>query len=191
MLDRHGLTLDPVTGEVVELQPFNAVMSKRGEQVRQNLERLEAEWEAAHPGESIGPVGRHPADGGGVGASSGPRRSPPRSREEAAWVTELARPDTTPTTLHRPAPRAPCSGSMTCRVQEVASRALDRCAAAASAWTAHTVQEHATRIITEYGVRATPDGVARLHRGCNAAGVGGLLLDPPTRRTAHRSMWRI
>src|SRR5690606_11788287 len=31
-------------------------MSKRGEQVRRHLERLEAEWEAAHPGESIGPV---------------------------------------------------------------------------------------------------------------------------------------
>lgn len=50
MLDRHGLTLDPVSGEVVELERFNGVMSKRGEQVRRHLERLEAEWEAAHPG---------------------------------------------------------------------------------------------------------------------------------------------
>ncbi|MFZ4896485.1 ATP-dependent DNA helicase [Plantibacter sp. Mn2098] len=42
-------------------------------------------------------------------------------------------------------------------VQEVASRALDRSAASASAWTRHTVQEHVTRITTEAGVRATPD----------------------------------
>jgi hypothetical protein len=55
-LDRHGLTLDPVSGEVVELERFNAVMSKRGEQVRRHLHRFEAEWDAAHPGEAIGPV---------------------------------------------------------------------------------------------------------------------------------------
>ena len=42
------------------------------------------------------------------------------------------------------------------RVQQVASRVLDRCAAAASTWTRHTVQEHVTRIITEAGVRAEP-----------------------------------
>jgi len=42
------------------------------------------------------------------------------------------------------------------RVQQVESRVLDRCAAAASTWTRHTVQEHVTRIITEAGVRAEP-----------------------------------
>ena len=31
-------------------------MSKRGEQVRRNLDLLEVEWEAAHPGETMGPV---------------------------------------------------------------------------------------------------------------------------------------
>lgn len=29
VLDRHGLTLDPVNGEGIELEPFNAVMLKR------------------------------------------------------------------------------------------------------------------------------------------------------------------
>ncbi|ECH9476797.1 TrwC relaxase, partial [Salmonella enterica subsp. enterica] len=42
-------------------------------------------------------------------------------------------------------------------VQEVANRALDRSAGMASAWTRHALQEHVTRIVTEYGVRATPD----------------------------------
>ena len=41
VLDTHGLTLDPATGEVAELLPFNALMSKRGEQVGRNLARFE------------------------------------------------------------------------------------------------------------------------------------------------------
>lgn len=41
-------------------------------------------------------------------------------------------------------------------MQEVASRALDRCAAAAPAWTPQTVQEQVTRIVTEAGVQAAP-----------------------------------
>ena len=153
-LDRHGLTLDPVTGEVVELEPFNALMSKRGEQVRKNLERLEAAWEAAHPGETMGPVvsSRLTAQ---AWAHERPAKKPTTLREEAAWLTELREAGYDPDTLiRRPAHTPRLSAELS--VQEIASRALDRCAAAASAWTPHTVQEYATRIITEHGVRATP-----------------------------------
>lgn len=38
-LNEHGLTLDPATGEVIELVPFNDRMSKRAVQVRKNLAR--------------------------------------------------------------------------------------------------------------------------------------------------------
>ena len=55
-LDAHGLTLDPVTGEVIELEPYNALMSKRGAQVERNLAAAEAAWEEAHPGQEPGPV---------------------------------------------------------------------------------------------------------------------------------------
>lgn len=55
-LTRHGLALDPASGEIRELEPFNAMMSKRSAQIRRNLDRLEAEWEAAHPGEELGRV---------------------------------------------------------------------------------------------------------------------------------------
>lgn len=55
-LSRHGLTLDPVSGEVAELEPFNAVMSKRSAQINRNLDHLEAEWQTEHPGETPGPV---------------------------------------------------------------------------------------------------------------------------------------
>ncbi|MCE7481554.1 AAA family ATPase [Microbacterium profundi] len=154
VLDRHGLTLDPVSGEVVELERFNGVMSKRGEQVRRHLERLEAEWEAAHPGETVGPVAsaRLAAK---AWAHERPAKKPTTLREEHAWVTELREAGYDPATLRRPARRAPASLD-DLSVQTVASRALDRCAAGGSAWTRHTVQEHVTRIMTEYGVPAAP-----------------------------------
>lgn len=154
VLDRHGLTLDTVSGEVVELERFNGVMSKRGEQVRRHLERLEAEWEAAHPGEAMGPVvsARLAAK---AWAHERPAKKPTTLREEQAWVTELREAGYDPATLRRPARRAPALLD-DLALQTVASRALDRCAAGGSAWTRHTVQEHATRIMTEYGVQAAP-----------------------------------
>lgn len=154
VLERHGLTLDSATGEVVELEPFNALMSKRGEQVRKNLERLEAEWEAAHPGETMGPVvsSRLTAQ---AWAHERPAKKPTTLREEEAWLTELRDAGYEPDTLRRPAHREPVSLD-DLSVREIASRALDRSAAAASTWTCHTVQENATRIIIEAGVHGTP-----------------------------------
>lgn len=162
VLDRHGLTLDPVSGEVVELERFNGVMSKRGEQVRKHLERLEAEWEAAHPGESMGPVvsARLAAK---AWAYERPAKKPTTLREEQGWVGELRQAGYDPDTLHRLARRAPVLLD-DLSVQAVASRALDRCAAGASVWTRHTVQEHATGIMTEYGVRAAPAGIREFVR---------------------------
>ena len=160
VLDQHGLALDPVTGEVAELAPFNHVMSKRGSQVRKNLDRLEAEWQAAHPGESIGPVvsARLRAF---AWAYERPAKKPTTMREEAAWLSELREAGYDPEHLARRPVQAPVA-SDDLSVQAIASRALDRCAAASSAWTRHDVQEHATRIITEYGVRATPEEVREL-----------------------------
>ena len=154
VLDRHGLTLDPVSGEVVELERFNGGMSKRGEQVRHHLERLEAEWEVTHPGETVGPVvsARLAAK---AWAYERPAKKPTTLREEHAWVTELRDAGYDPAALRRPVRRVPASLD-DLSVQTVASRALDRCAADGSAWTRHTVQEHATRIMTEYSVQAAP-----------------------------------
>ena len=162
VLDRHGLTLDQVSGEVVELERFNGVMSKRGEQVRKHLERFEAEWEAAHPGEAMGPVvsARLAAK---AWAHERPAKKPTTLSEEEAWVSELRDAGYDPATLRRPAPRAAASLN-DLSVQTVANRALDRCAAGGSAWTRHTVQEHATRIMTEYGVQAAPAEVREFVR---------------------------
>ncbi len=154
VLDAHGLTLDPVTGEVAELEPWNALMSKRGAQVARNLERFAAEWEAAHPGEEPGPVVRARLQAKAWDHER-PNKKPSALGSEAGWLRELQEAGYTPDL-----PRATVQPERTLddlAVQQMASRALDRTAAAASAWTVHDVQEQVARIVTEAGVRATPD----------------------------------
>ncbi len=159
VLDAHGLTLDPVSGEVAELVPWNAVMSKRGEQVTRNLARFRAEWEEAHPGQEPGPVvsARLQAK---AWDHERPNKKPSTLGSEADWLRELQEAGYTPH-LARAAVQ-PARNVDEFRVQKVASRALDRCAADASTWTVHTVQEHVTRIITEAGVRAEPAALREL-----------------------------
>ncbi|KAB1641609.1 AAA family ATPase [Gulosibacter chungangensis] len=153
-LGEHGLTLDPVSGEVVELRPFNGVMSKRSAQIRRNLDRLKAEWEAEHPGEELGPVMTARLQGI-AWTHERPGKKPADLKNEQWWVQELRDAGYNPA-----APQRSTVQSLVLlddlAVQEVASRALDRCAAVSSAWTRHTVQEHVTRITTEHGVQATP-----------------------------------
>ena len=154
VLDAHGLTLDPVTGEVAELEPWNALMSKRGAQVARNLEKFTAEWEATHPGQEAGPVVRARLQAKAWDHER-PNKKPSTLGSEAGWLRELQEAGYTPEL-----PRATVQPARTLDelpVQQVASRALDRTAAAASAWTVHDVQEQVARIVTEAGVRATPD----------------------------------
>ncbi|WP_229780425.1 MobF family relaxase [Arthrobacter sp. BL-252-APC-1A] len=153
-LAAHGLTLDPVSGEVTELLPFNGVMSKRSAQIRRNLDHLEAEWEAQHPGEALGPVMTARLQGI-AWTHQRPGKKPADLKDEQWWVQELADAGYDTSSLERRHVQ-PVVQVDDLAVQEIASRALDRCAAGASAWTRHTVQEHVTRITTEHGVQATP-----------------------------------
>lgn len=152
-LDAHGLTLDPVAAEVTELQPFNAVMSKRAEQVARNLARFEREWHAAHPDvePSSAAMSRLIAM---AWDHERPHKKPTRLGSEFGWRRELEasgyRSD-----LER-VPTQRCAALDELSVQDVARRALDRCAAAASTWTVHEIQEHVSHLVTEAGVRAEP-----------------------------------
>src|SRR5690625_2706201 len=150
----HGLTLNPASGEVTELEPFNGLMSKRSPQIKRNLERLESEWEAQHPGEELGPVMTARLQGI-AWTHQRQGKKPADLKNEQWWVQELRDAGYDPTTAeHRAAQSLVSVDDLA--VQEVASRALDRSAAGASAWTQHTIQEHVTRITTEAGVQATP-----------------------------------
>ena len=151
VLDAHALTLDPVTGEVAELRPFNAAMSKRAGQVARNLAMFAAQWQAAHPGHEPGPVVSARLQAKAWGHER-PNKKPLRLGNEAGWRGELDDAGYTPDL-----PRAPRRGAVALdelSVQEVANHALDRCAAGASTWTVHDIQEHVTLLITEAGVRA-------------------------------------
>ncbi|GAA1788311.1 MobF family relaxase [Agromyces lapidis] len=151
VLDAHGLTLDPVTGEVAELQPFNAVMSKRAEQVARNLAHFEKEWRATHPDAEPGPAAMSRLIAMAWDHER-PHKRPSSLGSEAAWRAELTDAGYRPDLERRPAPAPTSLDDVS--IRNVASRALDRCAAAASTWTVHDIQEQATRIITETGVRA-------------------------------------
>ncbi|WP_424806518.1 MobF family relaxase [Rhodococcus sp. 27YEA15] len=153
-LAEHGLTLNPASGEVVELEPFNGAMSKRSAQIKRNLERLEAEWEEQHPGEVLGMVMTARLQGI-AWTHQRPGKKPADLKNEQWWVQELRDAGYDPEVIgHRVAQPAVAVDELS--VQEVASRALDRSAASASAWTRHTIQEHVTRITTEAGVQAAP-----------------------------------
>jgi TrwC relaxase len=95
VLDRHGLTLDPATGEVAELAPFNQAMSKRSAQVHRNLARIEAEWQQAHPGETRGRSCAHGCKGR-RGRMSDRTRSPRRWAARKRGGPSLPRPGMTP-----------------------------------------------------------------------------------------------
>ena len=152
-LAAHGLTLDPTTGEVVELEQFNQAMSKRAAQVETNLAHLTDQWEQAHPGETMSRTvsGRlhHLA-----WAQDRPSKKPATLAGEAGWITELREAGYDETTLKRatPVPTAPLG---TLGTQQIATRALDRCSSDQSAWTPHQIREHVAALVTETGVRAS------------------------------------
>jgi len=87
-LAEHGLTLDPVSGEVSELEPFNVVMSKRSAQINRNLDRLEAERQTEHPGETPGPVVTARMQGT-AWAHQRPGKKPADLKNEQWWQQEL------------------------------------------------------------------------------------------------------
>lgn len=191
VLDRHGLTLDPVSGEVVELVPFNAVMSKRAGQVERNLADLEAKWAQAHPGQEPGPVATSRMVAA-AWARDRPQKRPTTLAHEDGWRQELTDAGYEPGLNRRPrggshpVARRPTSLD-DLHVQTVASRALDRCAAQASTWSRHTVAEHVTRIVTQYAVRAEPAELRDLVELATSLAIGDCLsvLPPGAARPEH------
>lgn len=55
VLAAHGLTLDPESGEIVQLAPYVGGFSARAAQIGRNIDRYEAQWAREHPGEEPGP----------------------------------------------------------------------------------------------------------------------------------------
>ena len=187
VLDRHGLTLDPVSGEVAELEPFNFLMSKRSGQVEKNLADLEAEWSEAHPGQEPGPTvtSRMVA---AAWAKDRPQKRPTALAHEDGWRQELADAGYDPSSSGgRPSRRRSARPRRTtCRCSP---SPLARWTGAphASTWTRHTVAEHATQIVTAHGVRGTPAELRHLVELTTDLAVGDCLsvLPPGAARPEH------
>jgi len=53
-LAAHGFSLD-AGGEIMQLAPYVGAFSRRAAQIGRNIDRYEADWRAAHPGQEPGP----------------------------------------------------------------------------------------------------------------------------------------
>ena len=89
-LASHGYSLDPTSGEVTALAPYVGAFSARTAQIRQNVDRYEAEWRADHPHQEPGPKLRQAWDRR-AWAQARPDKVVPQDGAELArrWVEEL------------------------------------------------------------------------------------------------------
>lgn len=148
----RGLTLDPASGELVELAPYAARFSARAAQISRNIDKLEAEWRAAHPDEEPGPRIRQAWDRR-AWATARPDKVVPKDGAAmvAAWNDELRR-------LGFEDPHQP-SAMLTPRIGKFDRDAavelvLTRLGAKRSAWNAADIRGQAEQWIAETGLVA-------------------------------------
>lgn len=95
-----GFTLDPATGEILELAPHVGAFSERAAQIGRNIDRYEAEWRTSNPGQEPGPAVRRSWDRR-AWKDARPDKIAPQDGAElvAAWnqqLTDLGYRDPTP-----------------------------------------------------------------------------------------------
>ena len=85
-----GFTLDPESGELAELAPFVGAFSERAAQIGRNIDRHEAEWRTANPGQEPGPAVRRSWDRRAWKDARPDKIAPKDGAElEAAWNAQL------------------------------------------------------------------------------------------------------
>ena len=121
-LAAHGFTLDPGTGEVVELAEFVGPFSARAAQIGRHLDRYEAEWRAANPHAEPGPALRRAWDRR-AWADARPDKVVPRDGAEltSRWVAELH------ALGYRDQHRPRCRWTPRWSVRSIATRQSGRC----------------------------------------------------------------
>ena len=153
-LAAHGYTLDAATGDIVELAPFVGASSARAGQIRRNIDRYEATWRTAHPGEEPGPRLRAAWDRH-AWADARPDKVVPRDGAElvARWNQELY-------DLGYQAP-ATATGVAGTRVgwidrDAAAELVISMLGAKRSAWNPADVRGHVEVLLVQVGVVAEP-----------------------------------
>jgi hypothetical protein len=89
-LAERGYTLDPESGEIIELAKFAGAFSARAAQIGRNIDRYEADWRAANPGSEPGPVLRQRWHTRAWAQARPDKVAPTDGAElDARWVEEL------------------------------------------------------------------------------------------------------
>lgn len=149
----HGFTLDPESGEVVELAPFAGAFSARARQITANLDRYETAWRAEHPGTEPGPELRRAWDRR-AWADARPDKIHPQPGGDLTgrWVTELHRLGYQPPQRTR----LPVAGVKTGQVDRDAAVAtvVSRLGARRSAWNAADIRGEVEQLIARSNIVA-------------------------------------
>ncbi len=154
-LASHGFTLDPSTGELRELAGFVGSFSARARQITRNVDRYEAEWREANPGQEPGRRLRRAWDAR-AWAEARPDKVVPANGTElvARWNDELRAlgyrnppPPTLPTVAGGPRPGA-------LDRQQAVEVVLSRLGARRSAWNHADIRGEVERWVAATGLVA-------------------------------------
>lgn len=150
-LAARGLTFDPAAGDVVELRDAVPAMSKRSRQIAANLEQIEADWQAEHPGQVPGPRvvrGWHRL----AWEQGRPDKKPGVAPDEDLWRAEIhATGYTHPTAPVPPAPRVEVGAIDR---DQIAALAIEQAQGRRSTWSTADLTEHTARLLSHAGVTA-------------------------------------
>ena len=100
-LAAHGYTLDPDSGEVVQLAPYTGAFSARTRQITRNIDRYEAQWRSENPSQEPGPKLRMAWDRR-AWSEAPPRQGHPLGRRRAGPAMGRGTPRPR---VHSPSPR--------------------------------------------------------------------------------------
>ncbi|RHW23973.1 TrwC relaxase [Nocardioides immobilis] len=153
-----GFTLDPASGEVAELAPYVGAFSERAAQIGRNIDRYEAEWRRANPGQEPGPAIRRSWDRR-AWKDARPDKVAPKDGAElvAAWnqqLTDLGYQDPAPQPGLPIIVEAPRMGEFD--RDAAVETILVRLGARRSAWNAADIRGHAEKAIAGAGLVLDP-----------------------------------
>jgi len=158
VLAGHGYTLDPESGEVVELAPYAGSFSARAAQISGNFDRLEAAWRAEHPDAEPGPVLRQAWDRAAWARARPEKVLPAQGGDlRRRWVEELTNLGFRTPSHGRRRP-SPSPGQLDRRA--VVDQTVSRLGARRSSWNGADVRGEVERLVAAAGVVAA-GGVRR------------------------------
>ncbi|HEX5086366.1 MAG TPA: MobF family relaxase [Nocardioides sp.] len=150
-LARYGYRIDGHS-EIAELAPYVGAFSARASQITRTMDRYEAQWRGAHPGQEPGPRVRQRWHAG-AWAEDRPDKITPTDGTELtrAWVEQLHALGFRPPLLDRPLHSTPIGALDRDRLVD---DVLARLGAARSAWNAADIRGEVERTVAAAGVIA-------------------------------------